>query len=40
MLVDSLGDDPIVATGSANFSGTSQHANDENMLVIRGHARR
>jgi len=39
MLVDPLGDDPIVATGSANFSRPSQTANDENMLVIRGNTR-
>jgi phosphatidylserine/phosphatidylglycerophosphate/cardiolipin synthase-like enzyme len=35
MLVDPLGDDPIVVTGSANFSGPSQYNNDENMIVIR-----
>lgn len=39
MLVDPLGDDPIVATGSANFSNNSVVANDENMLVIRGNTR-
>ena len=39
MLVDPLGDDPVVVTGSANFSGASQAANDENMLVIRGSQR-
>ena len=39
MLVDPLGEDPIVATGSANFSPASQHANDENMLIIRGNLR-
>lgn len=39
MLVDPLGDDPVVITGSANFSRPSQHANDENMLVIRGNPR-
>ncbi|MGD0012855.1 MAG: phospholipase D-like domain-containing protein [Bryobacteraceae bacterium] len=39
MLVDPLGADPIVVTGSANFSGPSQYANDENMLVIRGNTR-
>ena len=39
MLVDPLGDDPLVVTGSANFSPASQHANDENMLVIRGSTR-
>jgi phosphatidylserine/phosphatidylglycerophosphate/cardiolipin synthase-like enzyme len=37
--VDPLGEDPIVATGSANFSGASQSANDENMVVIRGNPR-
>ena len=39
MLVDPLGDDPIVITGSANFSQPSQRSNDENMLVIRGDMR-
>jgi hypothetical protein len=39
MLVDPLGDDPIVLTGSANFSKASQQENDENMLVIRGDQR-
>jgi hypothetical protein len=39
MLVDPLGDDPIVVTGSANFSNASQAKNDENMLVIRGNKR-
>src|SRR5262249_18767715 len=37
--VDPLGDDPIVVTGTANFSAPSQCANDENMLVIRGNTR-
>jgi phosphatidylserine/phosphatidylglycerophosphate/cardiolipin synthase-like enzyme len=35
MLVDPLGDHPIVVTGSANFSEASTNANEENMLVIR-----
>ena len=39
MLVDPLGDDPIVVTGTANFSGPSQYANDENIVVIRGNKR-
>ena len=39
MLVDPLGDDPIVVTGTANFSRPSQVANDENMVVIRGSTR-
>lgn len=39
MLVDPLGDDPIVVSGSANFSKASCCDNDENMLVIRGDRR-
>ena len=39
LLIDPLGDDPIVITGSANFSKPSQTSNDENMLVIRGNTR-
>lgn len=39
LLIDPLGDDPIVVTGSANFSDASTLENDENMLVIRGNTR-
>jgi phosphatidylserine/phosphatidylglycerophosphate/cardiolipin synthase-like enzyme len=39
MLIDPLGDDPIVITGSANWSDESVKLNDENMLVIRGDQR-
>lgn len=39
MLVDPLGADPWVVTGSANFSTASTKNNDENMLVIRGNGR-
>lgn len=39
MLLDPLGADPTVITGSANFSRPSQRSNDENMLVIRGDTR-
>jgi phosphatidylserine/phosphatidylglycerophosphate/cardiolipin synthase-like enzyme len=39
MLVDPLGNDPIVIAGSANFSAASTEDNDENMLVIRGNKR-
>lgn len=39
MLVDPLSDDPLIVTGSANFSKPSQRINDENMLVIRGDKR-
>jgi phosphatidylserine/phosphatidylglycerophosphate/cardiolipin synthase-like enzyme len=38
MLIDPLGDEPIVIVGSANFSKASCDTNDENMLVIRGNA--
>jgi len=39
MLVDPVGNDPLIVTGSANFSRPSQRINDENMLVIRGDKR-
>ncbi|HEV7642767.1 MAG TPA: phospholipase D-like domain-containing protein [Pyrinomonadaceae bacterium] len=39
MLINPLSDDPIVITGSANFSDASTRRNDENMLVIRGDTR-
>ncbi len=35
-LLDPLGANPVVVTGSANFSKASTDTNDENMLVIRG----
>jgi hypothetical protein len=39
LLVDPLGEDPLVITGSANFSDASTNKSDENMLVIRGDKR-
>lgn len=36
ILVDPLSADPVVISGSANFSPASTDSNDENMLVIRG----
>jgi hypothetical protein len=39
LLMDPLGADPIVVTGSANFSEPSTTGNDENMLIIRGDRR-
>ncbi|GGC93509.1 phospholipase D-like domain-containing protein [Undibacterium terreum] len=39
MLVDPLGNDPIVISGSANFSDPSTNTNEENMLLIRGDKR-
>jgi phosphatidylserine/phosphatidylglycerophosphate/cardiolipin synthase-like enzyme len=39
LLHDPLGDDPIVVTGSANFSTASTNDNDENMVIVRGDRR-
>lgn len=39
MLVVPLSDDPLIITGSANFSKPSQRINDENMVVIRSNTR-
>lgn len=39
LLIDPLSEDPIVVTGSANFSAASTNENDENMLVICGNTR-
>lgn len=36
LLADPLGTDPMVISGSANFSPNSTSSNDENMLVIPG----
>jgi phosphatidylserine/phosphatidylglycerophosphate/cardiolipin synthase-like enzyme len=39
LLKDPLSKDPIVVTGSANFSEPSTDTNDENMIVIKGNTR-
>ncbi|WP_160174353.1 phospholipase D-like domain-containing protein [Archangium violaceum] len=39
MLVDPLGDSPLLISGSANFSDNSTRNNDENMLIIQGDSR-
>jgi phosphatidylserine/phosphatidylglycerophosphate/cardiolipin synthase-like enzyme len=39
LLMDPLSADPIVVTGSANFSDPSQKENDENMIIVRGNQR-
>lgn len=39
MIIDALTEDPIVISGSANFSEASTINNDENMLIIRGNIR-
>ena len=36
LLLDALGEDPLIFTGSANFSDNSVESNDENMLLLRG----
>jgi phosphatidylserine/phosphatidylglycerophosphate/cardiolipin synthase-like enzyme len=39
LLIDPLSNDPLVCSGSANFSPDSLLNNDENMLLIRGNTR-
>ncbi|HEX4057835.1 MAG TPA: phospholipase D-like domain-containing protein [Galbitalea sp.] len=39
LLHDPLGPDPVVVTGSANFSDASTNDNDENMIIVRGDTR-
>ncbi len=39
MGIDVMTDDPLIFTGSANFSPSSLSSNDENMLLIRGDTR-
>lgn len=39
LVIDPLSDDPLICSGSANFSTNSLIANDENMLLIRGEMR-
>ncbi|MFT4296141.1 MAG: phospholipase D-like domain-containing protein [Micropruina sp.] len=39
LLCDPLGPDPVVVTGSANFSRASTTENDENMVIVRGDRR-
>ena len=39
MLIDPLGNDPIIIAGSANFSAASTTGNDENMIIVRGDRR-
>jgi phosphatidylserine/phosphatidylglycerophosphate/cardiolipin synthase-like enzyme len=37
LVIDPLSDDPIVVTGSHNFSAPASEKNDENLVIIRGH---
>ena len=36
IVIDPNGDDPVVVTGSHNFSGSASSKNDENLIIIRG----
>ncbi len=36
IVIDPNGDDPVVVTGSHNFSAAASGKNDENMVIIRG----
>nr|WP_246718006.1 phospholipase D-like domain-containing protein [Rhizobium sp. BK060] len=37
LVIDPFGEEPIVVTGSHNFSKSASSKNDENFIVIRGH---
>ena len=37
ILADPFGSEPVLVTGSANFSNNSTEVNDSNSLVVRGH---
>jgi hypothetical protein len=37
MVIDALGEAPVVVTGSHNFSAPASNANDENLVIVRGH---
>lgn len=39
IIIDPLGDDPVVFSGSGNFSNASITGNDENSVLIKGDAR-
>lgn len=39
MIIDPFSNDPVVISGSANFSKASTDTNDENMLIIKGDKR-
>lgn len=37
LVIDPLSEEPVVVTGSHNFSAPASEKNDENLLIIRGH---
>jgi phosphatidylserine/phosphatidylglycerophosphate/cardiolipin synthase-like enzyme len=38
IVIDPNGKNPVVVTGSHNFSGAASSKNDENLVIIRGNA--
>jgi len=39
IMIDPLGDDPLIVSGSANYSAASVISNEENTLLVRGNTR-
>jgi phosphatidylserine/phosphatidylglycerophosphate/cardiolipin synthase-like enzyme len=37
LVIDPLSDNPVVVTGSHNFSTSASEKNDENLVIVRGH---
>ena len=37
LLIDPLSEDPVLVTGSHNFSSAASTKNDENLVIVRGH---
>jgi phosphatidylserine/phosphatidylglycerophosphate/cardiolipin synthase-like enzyme len=37
LIIDPLSSDPVVVTGSHNFSASASEKNDENLVIVRGH---
>ena len=39
LVIDPLSSNPVVVTGSHNFSAPASEKNDENLVIVRGHKR-
>ena len=37
LVIDPLSEDPVVVTGSHNFSASASGKNDESLVIVRGH---
>jgi phosphatidylserine/phosphatidylglycerophosphate/cardiolipin synthase-like enzyme len=37
LVIDPLSNDPVLVTGSHNFSTSASEKNDENLVIVRGH---